>query len=235
MNEDEEMMTEEEDELTEQMIAAVQALKEHQIAQLLELKKSYQDTIKEKDARISTLSSEVSTLKSEMRKLAEKIESLNKADLVLKDNERLIRENRALQESVSRIQALTSHAEELRQAAKDFPEAITALRRAERAVSESNSAVRVELSEATEKAAQGLLEPITENHKKQLHEIAEKANDNLFSLIFTKWILIIVLVLFIGTSGFVGYKLYDNREALGRVGTAVNQILQIEKTRQGGQ
>ena len=115
---------------------------------------------------------------------------------------------------------MLGHANELRQAAKNFPEAIDAMKRSQSLIERSNDLVRVQLSEATEKAAQGIIEPITA-HFAQLNQ---EARAGLFINAFNKWTAALLCVLFIGSACFVGYKLKETREALGRVGTKVNEI-----------
>lgn len=221
-----------EDELTEQMIKSVQALKEQFQSTLQQIDAAHQKEIQTKDARISELSSEVSTLKSELRKLAEKNEKLNSADLIVRENAKLKDENKRLDAIIDHVNKdivdLVNNALDTTAGAKIL---IKDLKGYTEAVERSNEAVRVELSEATEKAAQGLLEPITATHKTQLEEIVKKSDETFFALIFTKWILIGVLLISLVVSGFAAYKMYDTREALGRVGTVENQILQMEKAR----
>lgn len=214
-----------EDDLTEQMINAVKTLKEQFNSTLQQIDEAHQKEIQTKDARISELSSEVSILRSEVQKLAEKNEKLNSADLIVRENAKLKDENKRLDAIIDHVNKdivdLVNNALDTTAGAKIL---IKDLKSYTEAVNESNREVCIKLSEETKKAAQGLLEPITATHKTQLEEIVKKSDETFFALIFTKWILIGVLLISLAVSGFAGYKMYETREALGRVGTKVNEI-----------
>ena len=217
-----------EDELTEQMIAAVKALKESHEKTIGELRRSHLSEMAAKERTISELSSQISILKSELQKLADKIETQNNADLLKKENEQLKRENERIKNDNDRI---TKKNEELFLLVDKTAKLYDGVRPLVRAIEASNEAVEVKLSEETEKAAVRIVEPI----KKHLEEANEEARANLYITAFNKWTAAGLCIIFIASAVFAGYKLKDTREALGRVGTKINQIYEFEKNRYGGQ
>ena len=122
---------------------------------------------------------------------------------------------------------MLGHANELRQAAKNFPEAIDAMKRSQSLIERSNEKIRIELSEETKNAAQGLLQPF----EAMLEGQVEKSRQLLLINVVSKWTALIFFILAVVFAGYTGYRLekqadmiQDNRAAIGRVGVNVNKI-----------